>query len=189
MILINLLPVRQLQKRAKTRSEMLVAVAVFSVVMCCILGSVLYVNFQVQAMRDEVTRLQAKKDSYNATLKEIKDIEAQKKKLFAKIEAIKELKTKSQITVRILDEIAKATPANSVWLDSLKQGSSTLTLTGTALDNTTIADYMNSLERSKFIQDTNLGTSTNIVVAERNLKKFNLTMGVSAPKEEIAGGK
>lgn len=182
MILINLLPVRHLKKRARARSEAVLFVSVF-VLLCALLGGwVLKLNMDVKEMQTEVARLQAKKQSYDATLKEIKDIEAQKAKLFEQIEAIKQLKAKSQVSVHVLDQIARATPPNGVWLISLKQSGSSLTLAGTALDNMTIANYMNKLSDSQYVQGITLGTSTQKVVAGRNLQSFTLSMVVSPPQ-------
>lgn len=181
MILINLLPVRHLKKRARARSEAIVFVSVF-VLICAVLGGwVLKLNIDVKQMQTEVARLQKKKQSYDATLREIKQIEAQKEKLFEQIEAIKQLKAKSQVSVHVLDEIARATPPNGVWLTSLKQSGASLTLAGTALDNTTIASYMNKLSDSPYIQGTTLGTSSQKVVANRNLQTFTLSMVVTPP--------
>lgn len=189
MILINLLPVRHLKKRARARSEAIVFVSVF-ILLCAVLGGwVLKLNMDVKEMQTEVARLEQKKRSYDATLKEIKEIEAQKAKLFEQIEAIKQLKAKSQVSVHVLDEIAKATPSNGVWLTSLKQSGQSMTLAGIALDNTTIASYMNKLSASKYIQGTTLGTASQTLVANRNLQTFTLTMVVTPPaKEEKATG-
>ncbi len=184
MILINLLPVRHLKKRARARSEAIVFVSVF-VLVCAVLGGwVLKLNMDVKQMQTEVARLQKKKQSYDATLKEIKQIEAQKAKLFEQIEAIKQLKAKSQVSVHVHDEIARATPPNGVWLTSLKQSGASLTLAGTALDNTTIASYMNKLSDSQYIQGTTLGTSSQKVVANRNLQTFTLSMVVTPPTRD-----
>ena len=184
MILINLLPVRHLKKRARARSEALVFVSVF-VLLCALLGGwVLKLNVDVKQMQAEVVRLQQKKQSYDAILREIKKIEAQKITLFAKIEAIKQLKATSQVSVHVLDEIARATPPNGVWLTSLSQRGSSLTLAGTALDNTTIANYMNRLDESQYIQGTTLGTSNQRVVASRNLQTFTLKMIVTPPVQD-----
>lgn len=141
-------------------------------------------NMDVKQMQTEVAQLQKKKASYDATLNEIKKIEAQKAKLFEQIEAIKQLKAKSQVSVHVLDQIARATPPNGVWLTSLKQSGPSLTLAGTALDNTTIANYMNKLTESNYIQSTTLGTSTQKVVANRNLQTFTLTMVVTPPVKD-----
>lgn len=161
----------------------MVLVAVF-VLLCAVLGGwSLKLVGDVKDMQTEVARLETKKRSHDATLKEMKEIETQKAKIFQQIEAIKQLKAKSQVAVHVLDEIAKATPPNGVWLTSLKQSGASLTLAGTALDNNTVANYMNKLTDSQYIQKTTLGTSTQKVIANRNLQTFTLTMVVTPPEQ------
>lgn len=161
----------------------MVLVAVF-VLLCAVLGGwSLKLVGDVKDMQTEVARLETKKRSHDKTLKEMKEIETQKAKLFQQIEAIKQLKAQSQVSVHVLDEIAKATPPNGVWLTSLKQSGTSLTLAGTALDNNTVANYMNKLTDSQYIQKTTLGTSTQKVIANRNLQTFTLTMVVTPPEQ------
>ncbi len=185
MILINLLPVRQLKKRAKIRNEVIVFCAAFVVILAIVGSGVVFVNFNIKQQRTEVARLQAKKKSYNKTLNEIKKIEAQKKQLFVKIEGIKKLKRESQRSVHIIDEIAKATPPNSIWLENFKLSGSSLGLKGVALDNTVIAEYMNRLELSAYINGKpTLGSATSKMIAGRNLKGFDLALNVTSPASD-----
>ncbi len=149
------------------------------VVLCTVLlGATFLMSMNVKQTINEVTRLEAKKKSYDSTLREIKRLEKQKEQLFVKIEAIKKLKSQSQVSVHLLDEIAKVTPANSLWLNSLKQAGTTISLDGVALDNTTVAEYMKKIEASPFLQAPILVNSSQKVVATRNLQAFSMTMGV-----------
>jgi len=185
MILINLLPVRQLKKRSKTRNEVIVFAAALVVVLVIAGSGVLFVNFNIKQMRSEVARLEAKKQSYNKTLNEIKQIEKQKEQLFVKIEAIKSLKRESQMSVHVLDEIAKATPPNSIWLESFSLSGGSLNLKGVALDNTVVAEYMDRLEASHYVQGKpRLGSANRKSIAGRNLKSFNLALNISAPSSD-----
>ena len=187
MILINLLPVRRLKKRAKTRTEVFVVGAAFIVLCTVLLGATLLMSMNVKQTVNEVARLEAKKKSYDSTLNEIKRLEKQKQQLFVKIEAIKQLKKQSQVSVHLLDEIARVTPANSLWLNSLKQSGTTISLDGVALDNTTVAEYMKKIEASPYLQSPVLVSSAQKVVATRNLQSFTMTMGVVVAQPEEDG--
>lgn len=192
MILINLLPVRRLKKRAKTRTEVFVVSAAFVVLCTVLFGATLLMSMNVKQTISEVARLEAKKKSYDSTLNEIKRLEKQKEQLFVKIEAIKKLKSQSQVSVRLLDEIAKVTPPNSLWLTSLKQTGGSISLVGVALDNTTIAEYMKSIDASPFLTAPVLASSAQKKVASRNLQAFTMTMGVivaSSPENNDGGRK
>ena len=178
MILINLLPVRHLKKRAKTRTEVFVVGAAFIVLCTTLLGATLLMSMNVNQTINEVARLEAKKKSYDSTLNEIKQLEKKKELLFVKIEAIKKLKSQSQISVHLLDEIAKLTPANSIWLNTLKQTGTSIHINGIALDNTTVAEYMKQIEASPFLNTPLLESSAQQIVASRNLQAFTMSMGV-----------
>lgn len=181
MILINLLPVRRLKKRAKTRTEVFVVGAAFVVLCTVLLGATFLMSMNVKQTTNEVARLELKKKSYDSTLNEIKQLEKQKEQLFVKVEAIKKLKSQSQISVHLLDEIAKLTPANSVWLNSLKQTGASIYIDGVALDNTTVAEYMKKIEASPFLNAPVLASSAQKQVASRNLQSFTMTMSVTVP--------
>lgn len=158
--------------------------AAFVVLCTVLLGATLLMSMNVKQTISEVTRLETKKRSYDSTLREIKRLEKQKEQLFVKIEAIKKLKSQSQVSVHLLDEIAKITPANSIWLNSLKQNGSTISIDGVALDNTTVAEYMKKIGASPFLSAPVLQSSSQKVVATRNLQSFKLSMGVVVVQEQ-----
>ena len=182
MIRINLLPVRQIKQRIRLRNE----VIVFFLALLLVLGVLTLVaaamSQKISAMQQTVAQLNSKKNSYTPVLNKIKKLERDKKALEAKIEVIKKLKKKSQITVRVLDEIATITPGNRVWLKSLKQAGTTVKLEGIALDNRTIAQYMKSLRKSPFFSNAVLGSSSQTTVANKKLKSFNLTLTTQVPE-------
>ncbi len=176
MIHINLLPVRQIKHRIRLRNE----VIVFCLALLLLLGALSLVaaamNSKISTMTQNVAQLTAKKNSYTPILNKIKQLEREKKALEAKIDVIKKLKKKSQITVRVLDEIATITPSNRVWLKSLKQQGTNVSLDGIALDNRTVAQYMENLKKSAFFTDAVLGSSSQTIVANKKLQSFTLTL-------------
>lgn len=133
-------------------------------------------------MQANINQLNAKKAKYNVILNEIKEIEQEKKKLSAKIDVIKKLKLTSQITVHLLDEIAKATPPDSIWLQNLKQSGNTISLSGVALDNTRLAGYMDRLAASPYLSNATLGSSSLKTIAGQDLKSFSLRLDIQEPE-------
>ena len=99
-----------------------------------------------------------------------------------KLDSIKKLQSGSQITVRVLDEVASRTPTTRMWITSLQQSAGRLQLQGIALDNETIAQYMQQLEASEYFEKTELTSSAQTDIAKQKLKSFSLTLTVAAPK-------
>lgn len=175
-----------MKKRLRTRNEVFVLIASL-VVLFVLLGMTSWgLNQQVDSLKQDVSRLQAEKAKYDAIIKEIKRLESDKNKLTAKIDVIKKLKSKSQVTVHLLDEIATATPSDSIWLQSFKQSATSVSLTGIALDNTRIADYMDRLSASPYFSGARLGNSSLITVAGQKLKKFSLNLQVQIPERSTS---
>jgi len=184
MIRINLLPIRQMKKRLRTRNEVTVF-AVSLVALLALLGAASWSMHQkVTSLQTNIKELNDKKAKYNAILNEIKQLEQEKQKLTAKIDVIKQLKSTSQVTVRLLDEIAKATTPDSIWLESLKQTGGAVDLNGIALDNTRLADYMDSLSASPYFASATLGKSSLTTIAGQDLKSFSLTLAVKTPESD-----
>ena len=185
MIHINLLPVRQIKKRLRAVNELIVFALSLAVLLVGIGIASGVVAHTISSLNQDIVQLTAKKNSYNPILKQIAELKKTKLNLEAKINTIKKLKKGSQVTVRILDELANRTPSNRIWLKSLKQTGNSLKLDAVALDNATIAQYMDSLGTSPLFSVADLDSTKQIEVAGQKLKSFSLNVGITtAPAEE-----
>jgi type IV pilus assembly protein PilN len=184
MLRINLLPVRQLKKRAKARSQIISAI----VALCSLLVLLGFVGVlqkrTINATQATIADLTKKKDDFGPMLAEIENLKNQKQELERKTAVINKLRTESSITVRVLDEVAKNVDNSRLWLESLSQQSASLSLTGVALDNETVAQFMDKLKASKVIADVNLTSSSLKVVSGRSLKSFVMTCSIALTDTE-----
>ena len=182
MIKINLLPVRDIVRRKKYLNEIFAALVLIGLVSFVLVVVELDQLDSISKMNKEVANLDAEKNKYSKILAEIKKIEEEKKILMTRTEVINRLKQSSSLTVHALDEIANLTPPSRMWLKSLSQNGNQISLTGMALDDQTIAKYMDDLEASNYIQNVRLASSSLEIFAERSLKNFSITANVDMPK-------
>ncbi|WP_163337866.1 PilN domain-containing protein [Desulfopila sp. IMCC35008] len=181
MLQINLLPVRQLKKRAKARYQIFSVLLLF-LAFLAILGFIGFFQTQkVAALNETIAAIEKEKKSYQPILDKIKTIEAAKKELVRKTAVIDKLKADSSLTVRVLDEVANIIDNERMWLLTLNQQGGSLSLSGMALDNQTVAQFMDNLKLSPFITSVNLSNSSLKQVAGRDLKSFSLSCAVSQP--------
>lgn len=181
MLKINLLPVRQLKKRAKARKQLFGMFFLFIFVLA-VLGITGVLQAQkISSIEADIAALTKEKNSYTPTLKKIDQLKKDREELVRKTEIINKLKTDSSLTVRTLDEVANRIDNQRMWLESLQQQTSSLRLSGVALDNQTIAQFMDNLKESPFVQDVTLTNSSLKVVSGRNLKSFELNCVVAQP--------
>ncbi len=135
----------------------------------------------VTSLQKSLADIQAEKQQYAKILNEIKRIEQDKKVLMTRIEIIKKLKESSSLTVHVMDEVANLTPPRRMWLKGLSQTGNQLRLSGMALDNQTVAKYMDDLGNSSYVQNVNLASASMEKYADRNLKLFSISCIVMVP--------
>ncbi len=186
MLRINLLPIRQLKKQAVAINQLIVAgFAVFALIL--ILAFSGYVQSSIaKGIQSDINELNRIKAEKKHILDEIKKLEKKQKELKRRIDVIHKLKKNSNLAVRVMDEIANRIDNDRLWLLTFKHSSSSLSMTGVALDNKSIAEFMKSLEKSPYVvkQSINLKNSTLKIIAGKNLKSFALSCSVSPPPTE-----
>ena len=84
----------------------------------------------------------------------------------------------------MLDEVSNLIDNNRMWLTALSQSGNQLTLTGYALDNETIAQFMDELRfNSPYVNSVSLSNSSLATVSGKDLKSFSLVCSVSSPEQ------
>jgi type IV pilus assembly protein PilN len=174
MIEINLLPVRAARRRESIRLQISVAgLTIFLVIVCIILLSANLnkreeaVDKQTDFVKEEIAKLEK-------VVGEIEKLKQEKAKLEKKNAVIKDLDRGRLRAAYILDGLSQNTP-EKIWIESLAKSGKSLKITGVALDNETIANFMMVLERSRYFGRVELGASEQINRGGMKLKKFSLS--------------
>jgi type IV pilus assembly protein PilN len=174
MIYINLLPVRQIKKKQQAQKRIMgMGVALLCVL--AVLGAVaLVLGIKVDELNANISKLQKEKAKYQKTINQIAKLKKDQELLETKLNTISDLKKTSQLTVRVMDELASLTPSNRIWISRMTFDGKTLRISATALDNATVADYMETIVTSPYFAHARLsGTSSS-----GQFKAFSLTIPV-----------
>jgi type IV pilus assembly protein PilN len=156
MIRINLLPFRAARKKENIRRQFMIY-ALSVVLLFSIMGyTFFHLTSTLSGLKEDEKRIQDELKSYEQTIKRIAELEKKIKEIRAKLEVIRELERNKTGPVHLLDEIALAVPKEKLWLSSMKETKGSLTLTGTAMDNETVALFMTNLEKSDYISGVDL---------------------------------
>ena len=146
MLRINLLPIRQLQKIAKARNQLLVFFLIFCVVLALLGVTGGLLAAKITELNEDIVAKTNEKKSFDKVIQEIADLEKRRLDLNNKIKILNQLKTDSSLTVHVLDDVAKIIDNQRMWITSFKQNGGSLSLSGYALDNKTIAEFMENLQ-------------------------------------------
>ena len=92
------------------------------------------------------------RDELLVYIKKVEELEARREALRHKINVINELKRNQQGPVRILDEVSRALP-ELVWLGNLKLVGNNVEISGSAMDENAVANYISNLDASPFFDE------------------------------------
>ena len=189
MIRINLLPFRAARRVENIRRQisifflsfLLVALALFYFNLH-LRGRVIELNAAIQETKRELAQL----DKVNKEIEKIKkDLAALNKKL----DVIKTLDANRTEPVRLLDVMTQTVVEKRMWFTRLESKGEAVNISGMALDNQTVADFMIRLERSALFSNVNLTNLKQQRIKEKDrpaadLKAFEITCvkkGVNKP--------
>ena len=183
---INLLPWREeLRKEQKQRF------AVLSLLTVVLAGLVtLYAHLHIGGLLDDQSArneyLKTETAALDQRIKEIKDLEAIRAKLQARINIIQQLQRSRPGVVHLFDELARTLP-NGVYLNGISQKEMAVTVNGIAQSNARVSAFMRDVEASKWISSPKLGiisSSTQEQMARSN--NFTLLVTQTDPEKDAA---
>ena len=184
MIRINLFPFRAARIKENIRRQ--VTIYLLSTVFLVLALSYYTLNFnrETKALRDEQQKKQKDLATYQQTIKRIRKLQATIADVELKLNTIRDLEKVKTGPVKLLDDISMSVPRDKLWLTSLKEAKGVLTLEGTAMDNETVADFMNRLESTQSITSVELVKTQQkeIQGLKLSLKDFALTCKTYAYK-------
>jgi len=157
MIKINLLPTKRKPPRKVTelQKQLIIAVVVLGGVSASMFFYFISLNSKIAVRTQERDVAMAEVARQENMLKEVKNVEEERKKVTDKIGIIEQLKKNQQGPVRLLDEISRAIPV-TVDLLAMTETSGSINLTGEAFSNEDVVKFVDNLKASEYITDVYL---------------------------------
>ncbi len=169
MIRINLLPYRAARKRENIKRQITLYILCVILLLSGMFYFYMTLNRDLSALKAREGQIRADLAKLQKTIKMINEYDRKTKELKTKLDVIRDLESSKTGPVLLLAEISKAVPKDKLWLRSFGESGGLLTLSGTAMDNETVALFMVNLEAQEHIQGVDL-SSTKL----RNLPEHRL---------------
>ncbi|MDY6973624.1 MAG: PilN domain-containing protein [Thermodesulfobacteriota bacterium] len=184
MIRINLLPFRAARKKENVRRQ--ISIYLLSVALLLALCGYTWWDKKTELARLKAEKIQLKNelDSYSEATKKIEALKKKIKQVRAKLDVIQGLEKNKTGPVLLLDELATAVPAGKLWLNSVKEGKGILSLSGTAMDNDTVALFMTNLEMAEHINSVDLKSTRLSSSEDQDVTEFGLSCKVYSYEEK-----
>lgn len=158
MIRINLLPVRQTQKRQTIQQQVL---AGLGLIVATLIACVVWTAAVASQVDEKLAQIDQKKNELRQLEKiigEVDEFTKKKKELEDKLEVIESLRKGKTGPVRALDDLATDIP-NRVWLSRVEESAGSMTIEGLAVDHEDVSAFMKALQKSKYYSDITLNYS------------------------------
>lgn len=155
MIRINLLPFRAARRKENIRRQ--VSIFVLSLILVLLVLGVghFWLGAKQKSLTADVASIKKEIESYKEKNREIAELEKKLKDLEQRTSVIKDLEKNRFEPVHILDEMTKAVVENRMWITRLDIRNNAISINGLALDNQTVADYMDRLQVMPGLKDGN----------------------------------
>ncbi|MDJ0668115.1 MAG: PilN domain-containing protein [Desulfobacterales bacterium] len=200
MIRINLLPFRAARKKENVRRQ--VSVFLLSLVLVLIvLGWIhIYLQSKQNKMTENVAEVKKELELYKKKDHEMRELRQKLKTLEQRKGVIDGLEAQRFKPVHVLDNLTQKIVPNRMWLTNLTLRGSRLQLSGIAVDNNTVADFMDNLETIPAMRPADkspaalygrvqLTSVQQQQVRSINLKKFDMTAIEKQPPPKKAPAK
>ena len=157
MIKINLLPSKKKPARKITdlEKQLVMGGLIFAAVVVGMLFTWNLLNNKIASLEKAKLAAEARLREQDVILKEVKNVEDERKKVMEKIEIIEKLKKNQSGPVRLLDEISNAIP-QGVNLVSLTESNNSVGLEGEAFTNEDVVRFVERLKASRYLAEVML---------------------------------
>ncbi len=189
---LNLLPWRaELKKERETRFVFITLIAL-GITGAIFFGVYTYIEGLIYWQKERNAYLQTEIKKADKKIAEIKELDAQREQLFARMDVIQKLQGNRHQVVHMFDEIVNTSPGD-LFYESLIQNGDKLTLSGVAKSNALVSEVMNNIEASPWFKRPNLKIirkrdSRFYKTGESNRKvsEFEFTVKQDSPKKATA---
>lgn len=157
MIRVNLLGVER-QKKARKAIAFDLGQSVTLACSLILVATVLGVGWWFWSLREESSRLDAEVAAaqqesarLQSLLGEVKEFEAQRTRLQQRVALIEQLRSGQSIPVQLLDHVSRSVP-DMLWLTSMQQEASQVTIEGRATTLIALSDFVGNLAGSALLR-------------------------------------
>lgn len=157
MIKINLLPTKKKPPKKVIDLQQQLLLGVLLIVLM-VIGMWFFWSRQankIAALEKDKTAAEARVREQENILKEVKNVEEERKKFTEKIGIIQQLKKNQSGPVRLLDEISKALPLG-VNVASITESSNNVNIEGEAFTNDDVVRFVDNLKASSLLSGVTL---------------------------------
>jgi type IV pilus assembly protein PilN len=180
---INLLPHRE-ERRKRSRQHFYVLAGGVGIVGVLIVAAVHgFYSSRIETQIDRNRFLKSENSKLDKEIAEIQKLKDEIQALLARKQVIETLQADRATTVYMLDQLVRQMP-EGVYLRSVVQKGTRLSLLGYAQSNARVSTLMRNIEASQWLGNPGLVEVRASVVEKRRVAEFNMNLSLKRPAPE-----
>lgn len=193
MIRINLLLYRVAKRQQQVMQYVVMFVVVIAAAFLLTLTAHSVASWELSGLEDEATQLQQQNAVLKKKIGKLRNLDKLREEVQRKLEVIDQLQNGRFRSLNTLHEVSRVIPDN-VWVESVKDHSDKIELSGLGESNKAIANFMRGLDKSPLFSDIKLLVISRVTVGDLPVRKFSLNithadMAAKKKEQQAAAGK
>lgn len=169
MIRINLLP--SPERKPKVVYDLYIFLALFLGVAIIISGILYLTQKRIWALEKQISEKKSQIQSLEPIQREYLAMEREKKEIEQRLKVVDTIKKGRALPARILYDLSSIVK-DTVWLKALKKAEGKLTIEACAMENESIADFVEQLIKLPYVRNVELVKVEEIIEEGLPVKKF-----------------
>ncbi|MDL2268421.1 PilN domain-containing protein [Desulfosarcina sp. OttesenSCG-928-G17] len=176
MIRINLLPFRSVRKKEAARRQLTIFVGSLVFVLAMASGYSYFLSAKNKNLNEKIRNARIEIQQYNQINSEIAEIKVQLDVLSQKINIAQSFEAARTAPVELLRDISGQIVKKQMWITRIDEMAENVRISGIALDNPAIAEYMTRLQSLPNYTDVKLESiQQDTSIRGLSLKRFNIS--------------
>ena len=180
MIRINLSPKKVEKRKENVRLQIWMFILALTVVFAICYFMYSRQASEIRRLENTLTQKMEIRSLFEQSKKQLKELSDKQQELENRRTVIRNLVTKRNVPIRILDALSQTLIPEKLWLVKVAEQGTTMSLEGFALDNQTIAQYLKVLEDMPLFANVQLELSQQQVLADIKLQKFVIRVNITS---------
>jgi len=183
---INLLPWREEQRKQRLKHFGMAAAAAIGVGVATVLYAHATMNRFIAHQNERNKYLETEIATLDKQIAEIKELEATKERLLARMQIIEQLQRSRPEVVHLFDELVRRLP-DGVYLKSVKQTGNRLSIKGVAQSSTRVSALMRNIDSSEWLTDPGLDVVETVEQGRARNSEFTIFASQVSQAGDAAG--
>ncbi|STZ09538.1 Fimbrial assembly protein (PilN) [Moraxella caprae] len=151
MARINLLPWRKEQRERRNKEFNLLAGATAGLAILATILVLSILNRELTNQQNANKHIEDANAQLDVALKSIEELEVKREQMLSQMKVIQDLQGRRSVPVRVWDNIARAIPRDTMYLNNIKREGDVITFTGFAANPNVVANLVRNLNASEWL--------------------------------------